>query len=64
VKYFEDFQVGDKTRTRRRTITETDKKDNGAFGGVVSFDSRIRNRKDEDAAVYRLKIVMSHRPTD
>jgi len=56
VRFFAPTRIGDTLRLEMKVI---EKQDKGGTGGVVSFENRVRNQKDEDAAVSIVKILIA-----
>jgi acyl dehydratase len=56
VRFFAPTRIGDTLRVEMKVI---EKQDKGEMGGVVSFENRIKNQKDEDAAVSIVKILIA-----
>jgi acyl dehydratase len=59
VRFFAPTRIGDTLRAEMKVI---EKQDKGEMGGVVSFENRIKNQKDEDAAVSIVKILIGKKP--
>ncbi|MEW6264540.1 MAG: MaoC/PaaZ C-terminal domain-containing protein [Thermodesulfobacteriota bacterium] len=55
VRFLNPTKIGD---TLHLEITVQEKKDKGQFG-VVTFESRVKNQRQEDAALSILKIVIA-----
>jgi acyl dehydratase len=56
VRFTAPTKIGD---TLRVQMTVTDKKDKGDVGGVVTFENRIINQRDDEAAVTIIKAMIA-----
>jgi len=59
VRFTAPTKIGD---TLRVQMTVTEKKDKGEAGGVVTFENRVMNQRDEEAAVTIIKAMIAKRP--
>lgn len=56
VRFKAPTKIGD---TLKLEITVLEKEEKGDAGGIVSFESRVKNQKQEDVVVSILKIMIS-----
>lgn len=56
VRFLNPTKIGD---TLHMEMTVVEKKDKGPVGGVVTFETHIKNQRQEDAALSIMKIVMA-----
>ena len=56
VRFLAPTKIGD---TLHLEVKVLEKKDKGDMGGVVTFESKVKNQKGEDAALSILKIFMA-----
>ena len=59
VRFTAPTKIGD---TLRVQMTVTEKKDKGDTGGVVTFENRVMNQRDEEAAVTTIKAMIAKKP--
>ncbi|MFH1092141.1 MAG: MaoC/PaaZ C-terminal domain-containing protein [Pseudomonadota bacterium] len=59
VRFLAPTMIGD---TLYVEIEALEKSDKGDMGGVVTFNSRVRNQKNEDVAMSILKIFLAKKP--
>jgi 3-hydroxybutyryl-CoA dehydratase len=59
VRFFSPTRIGDTLRLEMKVI---EKQDKGELGGVVAFENKVKNQRDEDAAVSIVKIVIARKP--
>jgi len=55
VRFTAPTKIGD---TLRLEITVMEKKDKGNSGGVVTLENRIKNQREEEAAVSMMKVMI------
>ncbi len=56
VRFKAPTKIGD---TLKLEITVLEKEDKGDAGGIVSFESRVKNQRQEDVVVSTLRIMIS-----
>jgi len=58
VRFMAPTKIGDTLRLEMEVVEKNDK---GEMGGVVTFQNKAKNQKDEDVAVSILKIFIAHK---
>ena len=58
VRFMAPTKIGDTLRLEMEVVEKNDK---GEMGGVVTFQNKVKNQKDEDVAVSILKIFIAHK---
>ena len=58
VRFFAPTKIGDTLRLEMKVM---EKQDKGDLGGVVAFENKVKNQRDEDVAVSIVKIVIARK---